>query len=55
MEMKKFRVAAFITRDIEAPDEETAIKILEGNMACNAYEEFFKGYDIEADEIDEDW
>ena len=55
MEMKKFKVTAFIVREIEAPDEETAIKIFEGNMACNAYGEFFKGYDVEAEEVDEDW
>lgn len=54
MEMKKFKVTAFMVREIEAPDEETAIKIFEGNMACNAYKEFFKGYDIEAEEKNED-
>ena len=54
MEMKKFKVTAFMVREIEAPDEETAVKIFEGNMACNAYKEFFKGYDIEAEEEDED-
>ena len=55
MEMKKFKVTAFMVREIEAPDEETAIKIFEGNMAYNAYKEFFKGYDIEAEEVNEDW
>lgn len=55
MEMKKFKIDAFMIREIEAPDEETAIRIFLGNMACNAYGEFFKGYDVEAEEIiDED-
>ena len=53
--MLKFKVTAFMVREIEASDEETAIKIFEGNMACNAYGEFFKRYDVEAEKIDEDW
>lgn len=55
MKMKKFKIDAWMIREIEAPDEETAIRIFLGNMACNAYGEFFKGYDVEAEEIiDED-
>lgn len=34
--------------------KKTAIKIFEGNMACNTYGEFFKGHEVEAEKVDED-
>lgn len=49
---KKFIVTVVMVRNIEAPNEETAIRIFENRMNCNAHDEFFDGYDIQIEEYE---